>query len=403
MVKPVKHTSLSSVFRGAAVGVAACLAVVAGPGTANAVPSFARAYEMPCSACHTAWPLLNSFGRQFKENGYMIARGEPQGMTELNDYLSIPEVPPLAVRFNSRPFDNNKDGPSKTRALHSVTFFTAGNFSKYGSFWSELEMEDENDFDPKLENGFVGLHPHQALNIVLGYSSAFTADPYITLRGIGRLTRGRASVFEKGTTTGFPKLKNSEQFVSLYGRDPFTNKVFYLVTFARDVDDPEGEGAHNVLTRLAIDILPQLTVGGFNIIGREDTAAEPNQDFRRWGVDATFEVENFSLRGVWMRAKDDGPTGMPGGTTIENDVGYVEAFYAIRTPMLANLPVPIFQVVPLLRVDSFEKNDGNNDETTLTANLGVYPFENLRVNFEYFTSLDEPAARRLTLFLELLI
>jgi hypothetical protein len=39
---------------------------------AHAIPAFARKYGLPCSACHEAWPKLNSFGQNFKDNGYQI-------------------------------------------------------------------------------------------------------------------------------------------------------------------------------------------------------------------------------------------------------------------------------------------------------------------------------------------
>ncbi len=38
----------------------------------HAIPSFARKYGLPCSACHEAWPKLNSFGQQFKDTGYQL-------------------------------------------------------------------------------------------------------------------------------------------------------------------------------------------------------------------------------------------------------------------------------------------------------------------------------------------
>jgi hypothetical protein len=39
---------------------------------ANAFPAFARKYGLPCSACHEAWPKLNTFGQTFKDNGYQL-------------------------------------------------------------------------------------------------------------------------------------------------------------------------------------------------------------------------------------------------------------------------------------------------------------------------------------------
>ena len=41
-------------------------------GTVKSLPSYARQTQMSCTACHTSFPELNSFGRQFKENGYTL-------------------------------------------------------------------------------------------------------------------------------------------------------------------------------------------------------------------------------------------------------------------------------------------------------------------------------------------
>jgi len=42
---------------------------------AYGIPAFARKYGLPCSACHEAWPMLNNFGRIFKDNGYQLGNG----------------------------------------------------------------------------------------------------------------------------------------------------------------------------------------------------------------------------------------------------------------------------------------------------------------------------------------
>src|SRR3979490_2772128 len=54
------------------------LTVMALPGIASAVPSFARQTGMPCSQCHTLsfGPALTAYGRQFKLNGYTFGEGE---------------------------------------------------------------------------------------------------------------------------------------------------------------------------------------------------------------------------------------------------------------------------------------------------------------------------------------
>jgi hypothetical protein len=42
--------------------------------SALGLPSFARQTGMPCAACHTIWPELNSFGRYFKLTGYVLSK-----------------------------------------------------------------------------------------------------------------------------------------------------------------------------------------------------------------------------------------------------------------------------------------------------------------------------------------
>jgi len=48
------------------LGVGLCVALAA---PVLAVPSFARQTGMACAACHTVFPELTPFGREFKLNG----------------------------------------------------------------------------------------------------------------------------------------------------------------------------------------------------------------------------------------------------------------------------------------------------------------------------------------------
>ena len=54
---------------------------------AEAVPAFARKLGMGCRECHSAWPALNKFGRNFKENGYRLDPGfvVPKQLVQIGD------------------------------------------------------------------------------------------------------------------------------------------------------------------------------------------------------------------------------------------------------------------------------------------------------------------------------
>ena len=75
------------------------------------IPAFARKFSLPCSACHTAWPELNSFGQKFRDNGYQLGndrdaptwqtpaywpaaiRTSPQWHFERTDHQPVDAVP----------------------------------------------------------------------------------------------------------------------------------------------------------------------------------------------------------------------------------------------------------------------------------------------------------------------
>ena len=65
----------------------------------RAVPSFARQTGMACAACHTVFPELTPFGREFKLNGYVLDNmKQVTGIdTSANQTLALNSIPPLSL------------------------------------------------------------------------------------------------------------------------------------------------------------------------------------------------------------------------------------------------------------------------------------------------------------------
>jgi hypothetical protein len=91
------------VLRCAAAGLLITGVVAANTASLQAVPSFARQTGMACQACHTVFPELTPFGRQFKLNGYQIDNlPQVQGATPSQDMtLLLNQIPPLAFMFQA--------------------------------------------------------------------------------------------------------------------------------------------------------------------------------------------------------------------------------------------------------------------------------------------------------------
>src|SRR6202790_1810253 len=78
------------------LGVGICVSLAS---PSWAVPSFARQTGMACAACHTVFPELTPFGREFKLNGYVLDNiKQIKGITvENRETLALASLPPISM------------------------------------------------------------------------------------------------------------------------------------------------------------------------------------------------------------------------------------------------------------------------------------------------------------------
>jgi hypothetical protein len=119
--------------------------------SAWAVPSYARQTAMACSTCHTVFPELTPFGREFKLNGYVLDNMKQiRGITiERAETLSLNTIPPLSLMLQTSYTrtltalpDTGPSAPTGAQAQNGefsfpqqVSFFYAGKIAEgLGSF-----------------------------------------------------------------------------------------------------------------------------------------------------------------------------------------------------------------------------------------------------------------------------
>jgi hypothetical protein len=68
------------------------------PSTAEAMPVFARKYNMSCVACHSAFPRLNQFGEHFAANNMRLPNWRDNTVQTGDERLALPASTPLAIR-----------------------------------------------------------------------------------------------------------------------------------------------------------------------------------------------------------------------------------------------------------------------------------------------------------------
>ncbi len=64
-----------------------------------AAPMFARQYNVSCTTCHSAFPKLNEFGKEFMANNFRMPNWRDTTMDLGDDQLALPNFVPLSFRI----------------------------------------------------------------------------------------------------------------------------------------------------------------------------------------------------------------------------------------------------------------------------------------------------------------
>jgi hypothetical protein len=188
------------------------LAVLIMPFESQAVPSFARQVQKPCTACHTMWPNLNQAGRQFKVKAYTDS-SEKWDMIN-KDGLNLSTVSPFSARvlyFPEVREDNDAAGIHQSSTqFDQVALFIASRVYDYAGVFASAEWSpDSNTFGlPTAKVAFqYPLGQGNTIGLVGFKGLASAADPFNALGGRDRSLawgdESRPLILTRGWTFSF--------------------------------------------------------------------------------------------------------------------------------------------------------------------------------------------------------
>jgi len=142
-----------------ASGLLVAVLLIVSP-AAWAIPSFARQTKLACNACHTQFPELNAFGREFKLNGYVLRNIEGLEQTDSSGRknLDLPIIPLLSVMFQTSLTQTERSQTGLTGTLgrvqngtvqfpQQVSLFYGGEFTNHiGGFTQFTYTPDSGTF-----------------------------------------------------------------------------------------------------------------------------------------------------------------------------------------------------------------------------------------------------------------
>ena len=232
-----------------AAGLLALLAglvAVAGPGRAEAVPAFARQYDLQCNACHTRPPRLNRFGEQFHMMGFQIpSAAQPGGIvTNVREDGTVKTlIDSLALRVEGGLFEYSaspRETETKFAPPDEITLFVARPLLPELSIFIEIEGEPNAVV---FENGRY----FQRGQFGLGKEAFFMLNLGRLLGALGAPTMEMGGQTMVGTHGGF----SMHGPMLMAGKvDPNTN--FSYATNRQLIAPTELEVAHGKVERLPV-------------------------------------------------------------------------------------------------------------------------------------------------------
>ncbi len=173
---------------------------------ANAVPSFARQTGLACSSCHTVFPELTPFGRQFKLNGYTmtgIKQVESTSANKKND-LKIDQIPPFSVMLQTGATYSKANTPATNVNLpDQLSFFYAGEISPHIGSFIQITMAPADGPGFGMDNTDIRYANHAG---AITYGATLNNNP--TVQDVWNSTAAWGYPFTTGAGVTSPAIDN---------------------------------------------------------------------------------------------------------------------------------------------------------------------------------------------------
>lgn len=400
------------------------LAVTAGAlmliaANAEAIPAFARKYQVGCNMCHTIYPQLNRFGRDFRDNGFRLpadvetllkkkapapmpshdpAGATPEPAQSTGDFWSyVPEEIPFSIQGKLHDVVNPKGDVKADFQLDELQLQAGGTLTPRLSYYFHHHLVEEGQ-PGTLYTGWVrfnNLFGSDWLNVTVGQ----TELPLSFSPEIERLSSFEYLAFDRQLGANSFNLNTPQLGVQLFGQSERGTKIWagavngsgLLANEATESFD--SNSFKDVYVRIAQE-LGEHVVGGYAYYGRAsastDNAERFNDGFLRVGGDASVNFKKVIASGTALYARDGNALGIGERRTFSGGFAQGELFYNDRTVLLLRLDI-VHQKLPAVfeqatgetAADSVDNPTFRVNTIALTPGVQVLVRPNVKLGFEY--------------------
>jgi hypothetical protein len=342
----------------------------------HAIPAFARKYGLPCSACHIGWPILNTFGQQFRDNGYQLGNDRDSPIYQNPAYWPIT----FRVTPNWHVESQNKVLIDQTNTERTITttgfdlsgldIWTAGTLYKNISFSVLPSMAEGDAFH--FENAWVrfdNLFKTPWMNLKFGkfeLDMLLSQKRFLTLSNVGGFWYNY-QFLPPGDSNGFGGIGDNQLGVELSGHSK-NSYARYSIALLSSVDGNPGltsagqpgtarnyDVFANVNEGFQVKGLGVQRVGLYGYVGQSPTyfltsggtpvQAQGAKSFSRVGAYGWWFFKDLDIETLYMHGQDNvflgnnipanNPAGLPPGAAGPSwNGGFVEAHYTVNPQLI---------------------------------------------------------------------
>jgi hypothetical protein len=374
------------------VVIIAIVLLIIFPGSkCEAIPAFARKYQLSCQVCHSpVMPRLKGFGDEFAGNGFRMTEYEaPRYFIPIgDDKLSLLRELPLAIRMDGfASYNFNDEGTADFSGPFVLKIMSGGELSDKLSYYFYFLFNERGSI-AGIEDAFLMYHDlmNTGVNLYLGQFQA--SDPLF--KGELRLTLEPYKIY--GTKPGNSRADLKYDRGTIIEKDFKTGTTVIGEILNGNGIEEAGEGYlfdhdkyKNYMLRINQSIGKSISVGVFGYTGKE-ILSDPGLFFggitnkiQMFGPDVAMDFgEKFMLNVQYLRRMDSHVYAPGGGVTYDDVItqgGFAEIIYSPKGDNSKWYFTGLMNWV--------DSNLGALDYTSATLHAGYLLRRNVRLVTEY--------------------
>ncbi len=297
--------------------------------SAEAIPAFARKYNMSCTTCHAPIPRLKAYGDEFAGNGFVLKdKDATRYFVETGDeHLSLIRDFPVAVRIDGFiKYDSETDRDVDLAAPYLVKFLSGGSLAKNLAYYFYFYMNERGEV-AGVEDAYLMFNDLFGKDLDLYLGQFQVSDPLFK-REL-RLTYEDYQIYKHAPGESNIALAYDRGMMITLGLESGTDIIVEILngnglSAADDSKVYDSDQFKCFAGRISQDINDNIRLGGFGYYGKE---AQDNFENEVWmaGPDLTLSYNDIAELNVqYMERRDTDPDFVGNTEDVESRGGHAE-------------------------------------------------------------------------------